>query len=284
MTATVPYRSGVRSGGDGFAQLLHAEWTKFRTVRGWVIGMLLAALATIGFGLAVASGIQCSTGPFSGLPEALACTEPLGPGGEAVADRFYFVHQPLAGNGSLTIRVTSLAGGQGIQPWPWSKAGIIVKASLRAGSAYAAMMVTGQHGVRMQYDYTGDTAGLLGAVSAESPRWLRLTRAGDTLTGYDSADGSTWTRVGTVTLTGLPSTVQGGAVRHLPGARAASPERRQVRPWSQRGYRHFRPPRPGRGGRGHVDRYRCSRPARPAGGRAERISAVRRRVHGERVR
>ena len=259
MTATVPYRSGVRSGGDGFAQLLHAEWTKFRTVRGWVIGMLLAALATIGFGLAVASGIQCSTGPFSGLPEALACTEPLGPGGEAVADRFYFVHQPLAGNGSLTIRVTSLAGGQGIQPW--SKAGIIVKASLRAGSAYAAMMVTGQHGVRMQYDYTGDT-----------------------LTGYDSADGSTWTRVGTVTLTGLPSTVQGGAVRHLPGARAASPERRQVRPWSQRGYRHFRPPRPGRGGRGHVDRYRCSRPARPAGGRAERISAVRRRVHGERVR
>jgi len=27
---------------DGFAQLLHAEWTKFRTVRGWVIGVIIA--------------------------------------------------------------------------------------------------------------------------------------------------------------------------------------------------------------------------------------------------
>ena len=40
------------------------------------------------------------------------------------------------------------------------------------------MMVTGRHGVRMQYDYTQDLAGRPGAVSAASPRWLRLTRAG----------------------------------------------------------------------------------------------------------
>ena len=69
---------------------------------------------------------------------------------------------------------------------PWSKAGIIIKASTRPGSAYAAMMVTGSHGVRMQWDYTQDTAGLAGAVSAAAPRWLRLTRSGDTITGYDS--------------------------------------------------------------------------------------------------
>ena len=72
------------------------------------------------------------------------------------------------------------------------------------------MMVTGGYGARMQYDYTGDVPGLAGAVSASSPRWLRLTRSGDTLTGYDSADGTHWTRVATVTLAGLPRTVQGG--------------------------------------------------------------------------
>ena len=33
---------------------------------------------------------------------------PLGPGGEAVTDSFYFVHRPLAGDGSITVRVTSL--------------------------------------------------------------------------------------------------------------------------------------------------------------------------------
>ena len=79
------------------------------------------------------------------------------------------------------------------------------------------MMVTGAHGVRMQDNFTGDTAGLPGAVSAAHPRWLRLTRSGDTITGYDSADGTHWTQVGTVQLTGLPSTVQVGMFATSPG-------------------------------------------------------------------
>ena len=72
------------------------------------------------------------------------------------------------------------------------------------------MMVTGSHGVRMQCDYTGDAAGLPGAVSAASPRWLRLTRPGDTVTGYDSADGTHWIR-GRAPYPGrLPPTVLAG--------------------------------------------------------------------------
>ena len=38
------------------ADLLHAEWTKFRTVRGWVIGLLVAARAIMALGLAPARG------------------------------------------------------------------------------------------------------------------------------------------------------------------------------------------------------------------------------------
>ena len=93
---------------------------------------------------------------------------------------------------------------------PWSKAGIIIKDGTRQGSAYAAMMITGGNGVRMQWNYTGDTPGLPGTVSAARPRWLRLTRDAGTITGYDSADGTHWTRVGSVALPGLPSTVQAG--------------------------------------------------------------------------
>ena len=88
---------------------------------------------------------------------------------------------------------------------PWAKAGIIVKASLQGGAAYAAVMVTGGHGVRMQDDFTGDIAG-----PAVTAGWLRLARTGDTVTGYASPDGTAWTRVGAVTLPGLPATVQGG--------------------------------------------------------------------------
>jgi ABC-type transport system involved in multi-copper enzyme maturation permease subunit len=234
MTTITPYRSPVRDGRDGFGQLLHAEWTKFRTVRGWVIGMIIAILVIAGLGvfLVAASGhVSCgSVGPSGSGPVQhglAACGPPpllLGPGGEPVTDSFYFVRQPLAGNGSITVRVTSLTGlppsangpsqGPSVakQPGlvPWSKAGIIIKQDLSQGSAYAAMMVTGGNGVRMQWNYTGDTPGLSGAVSAANPRWLRLTRDGDTITGYDSTDGAHWTQVGAVHLAGLPSNVQAG--------------------------------------------------------------------------
>ena len=208
------YRSDMRAGRDGFAQLLRAEWTKFTTVRGWVIGLMAGALVIVLLGLFAAASSHATC-------NGQACNHsvPVGPGGEAVTDSFYFVHRPLAGNGSITVRVTSLTGGStshdlggpataGLQPW--SKAGIIIKESIKQGSAYAAMMVTGSHGVRMQYDYTGDTAGLAGAVSTASPRWMRLARSGDTITGYESANGTAWTKVGTARLAGLSPAGQAG--------------------------------------------------------------------------
>jgi hypothetical protein len=221
--AITPYRSGLRAGRDGFGQLLHAEWTKFQTVPGWVIGMIAAALVTVLLGLFAASGSSASCNGH-------ACSVAVGPDGEAVTDSFYFVHQPLAGNGSITVRVTSLTGGNpsrnpsgpaaaGLQPW--AKAGILIKQNTTQGSAYAAIMVTGRHGVRMQYNYTGDTAGPAGPVSPASPRWLRLARSGDTITGYASANGTAWTQVGSVRLAGLPPVVPAGLF-------AASPAYTQV--------------------------------------------------------
>jgi ABC-type transport system involved in multi-copper enzyme maturation permease subunit len=88
----------------------------------------------------------------------------------------------------------------------------MIKASTKQGSAYAAMLVTGSNGTRMQWDYTGDKAGLDGNVSASSPRWLRLVRSGAAVTGYDSLNGATWTEVGRYDVHGLPAngTVQVG--------------------------------------------------------------------------
>src|SRR6266567_7649 len=247
MTAPVmtPYRPGTAAGHDSFAYLLRAEWTKFRTVRGWIITIFVAAALPTVFALLNMSQCSGTTGTGTGTSTSACPAPPTGPGGEAVTDQFSFVHRALAGDGSITVQGTSLtglyssSGGQhgasasggaaaqsptagwtpGIQPW--SKAGIIITASTKPGSAYAAMMVTGSHGVRMQWNYTGDTAGLGGTVTTASPRWLRLARHGDTVTGYDSADGTGWTKVATVTLTGLPATAQAGLF-------AASPVRSMV--------------------------------------------------------
>src|SRR5271169_761449 len=232
-----PHRPGQQTGRDGFAQVLRAEWTKFRTVRGWVIGTLVAVLVTAGIGLFAAGASSSSCQGTSGGParSGQGCQTgipPVGPGGYAVSDSFYFVRQPLAGNGSITVQITSLTGllpsttsnGSDTRPGlvPWAKAGIIIKESTQPGSAYAAMMVTADHGVRMQDNYTNDTGGQPGAVSPASPRWLRLTRSGDTITGYDSADGTHWAQVGTVHLAGLPSTVQAGLFAASPAYQAIS--------------------------------------------------------------
>jgi ABC-type transport system involved in multi-copper enzyme maturation permease subunit len=243
MTATeiAPYRSPLQPGGDGFGRLLRAEWTKIRTVRSWRVGLVLAALLTIGLGVLTAIGgsISCQSSPNGAAQSGAACRQvpPLGPGGTPVSDSFYFVHQTLTGDGSITVRVTSLTGlyssSGGIQAGngtagmtsgtqPWSKAGIIVKQSLTQGSAYAAMTTTGGNGVHMQYDYTHDIAGNQGTVKAGSPQWLRLTRSGDTITGYDSTDGTHWTQVGTAELSGLPSTVQAGMFSASPDYRVVS--------------------------------------------------------------
>ena len=242
MTTTTQRRPGPPPGAAGppgragFGPLLRAEWTKFRTVRGWVIGMAVAALVMVLFGLLASAGSHFGcAGP--GCPPA----HPVGPGGQAVTDNFYFVHQPLAGNGSITVRVTSMtgaifgneaAGGAGARAHqaggppprvtsrgtqPWAKAGIIIKDGTSQGSAYAAILVTPGHGVRFQYDYVNDTAGLSGTVSAAAPRWLRLTRAGDVVTGYDSADGTHWSQVGRASLAGLPGTAQAGLLVASPG-------------------------------------------------------------------
>jgi hypothetical protein len=206
-----PYRSPAKPGRDGFAQLVRAEWTKFRTVRGWVIALIAAAMLSA---LAIVALAGVAKAGFRGAMGYTANDA----AGQAVTDEFYFVHRPLAGNGTITVRISSLAGivsggagipGQG-QPQPWAKAGLIIKTSTKPGSSYAAIMATPGHGVRMQYDFSHDTAGMPGAVSASSPRWLRLTRSGDTITGYDSSNGRTWSKVETVRLRGLPATVQAG--------------------------------------------------------------------------
>jgi ABC-type transport system involved in multi-copper enzyme maturation permease subunit len=205
-----------------FAHVVHAEFTKFRTVRGWMITLCAAAVVLVLLSLVSAS---LSRQPSPRVPN--------GPGGEAVTDTYTFVQRPLTGNGTLTARVTSLSGayipfsgssGNGFsssaksQPGsqlqaglaPWAKAGIILEPDTNQGTNYAAVMVTGSHGVRMQFSYTHDSPGLPGSVGPSSPRWLRLTRTGDVITGYDSAGGGHWIQIGTTRLAGLPLTVRIG--------------------------------------------------------------------------
>jgi ABC-type transport system involved in multi-copper enzyme maturation permease subunit len=197
-----------------------------------VIGLAAAAVLCVAFTFVVSHGNQeggCTGPPPPGSGPNSPGTNcyighpfvPAGPNGEAVADSYRFVEQPLTGNGTLIAEVTSLtgliwAGPANIAPslahttpWltAWAKGGILVTPSTQQGSPYAAIMATGSHGIRWQYNYIHDRPGLSGALSSSTQRWLRLTRAGDALTGYDSTDGTNWRAVGTTNLAGLPARV-----------------------------------------------------------------------------
>ena len=216
----------------GFVPVFLSEWTKFRTVRGWVISLVLAAVLCVAFTFVVANGNNqggCTGPPAPGSGPNSPGTNcytghpfvPNGPDGEAVADSYEFVEHPLTGDGTLTAQVTSLTGliSNGpasvapslahTQPGlaAWAKAGILLTPNTTQGWQYAAIMATGSHGVRFQYNYTHDQAGQPGVVSAGTPRWLRLTRTGDTITGYESTNGTIWRQIGIAHLAGLPPTV-----------------------------------------------------------------------------
>jgi ABC-type transport system involved in multi-copper enzyme maturation permease subunit len=206
----------------GFTRLLRAELTKFRTVRAWMIALCAAAIVFV---------LLSFLSAFESRSANAAV--PTGPGGEAVTDTYMFVHRTLAGDGTLTARVASLSGahtspsptagsafgasskrqpGSQLHPGlaPWAKAGILLEPGTNQGTRYAAVLVTGSHGVQMQYNYTHDSPGLAGAVGPSSRRWLRLSRAGDVITSYVSTDGAHWTEIGTARLAGLPRMVQIG--------------------------------------------------------------------------
>jgi ABC-type transport system involved in multi-copper enzyme maturation permease subunit len=228
MTTTV-YRSAKPAGRDGFGQLLRAEWTKLRTVRGWVLTIFLAAALTAAVPIFLAS-TATSNDPVTcahGACQAEGQTIAVGPAHNAVVDSFYFAHQQLAADGSITARVSGLHGTSRLQvppgfagapaTIPWAKAGLIIKASTKPGATYAAVMLTGGHGVRMQYDFTHDVAG----TSAVSAQWLRLTRSGGSVTGFESADGRHWTEIGSAVLPGLTGSAQAGLFVASPTFQAA---------------------------------------------------------------
>ncbi len=195
---------------------IHAEWTKFRTARGWVIGLLVAISAIVLLGVLPGAQGACGTrGPGS------ECALPVGPSGDEVTDTFTLVHQSLTGNGTITARIADFTGEV---PYfsdditaaptakdalaPWAKAGLIVKDGTRGGSTYAALFLTGGHGLRLQHDYVGDEPSTV----SNDARWLRLTRDGQTITAYASVDGTQWTPVGEVELPDLPGTAEVGLV------------------------------------------------------------------------
>ncbi len=127
------------------------------------------------------------------------------------ADSFHFASQTMTGDGEIRARVTSLTNN-----YDYTKAGVMIRESLAPGSRHALIYTTPVqtgNGFEMisRAVTDGSSEALSGPGNNPAPNnWVRITRASSVLNTYTSADGTNWTRVGVVTLSGLPATVRVG--------------------------------------------------------------------------
>ena len=142
------------------------------------------------------------------------------------ADEFRYVHQSLAGDGSVVARLGSI---QNVATW--TKAGVMMRDGLTAGAKNVFMFAssTATNGYRWQVraaaggSTTSATIAGTACGNGTAPVWVKITRSGSTLTGFCSANGSSWTQVGTTSIS-LSSTLQVGlaVTSHLDGTLATA--------------------------------------------------------------
>ncbi len=120
------------------------------------------------------------------------------------ADEFRFTYRSMTGDGSITARVATL---QNIDPW--TKSGVMMREKLAAGSAHAAMFVSPTKGLAFQRRTTTGGATTSTGTAGTSPKFVRITRAGNRFTAAWSDSGAACTTVGSQTIA-MGATIQVG--------------------------------------------------------------------------
>jgi len=110
------------------------------------------------------------------------------------ADEFHFAYKMLTGAGSIVARVQSVDNTN-----VWAKAGVMIRETLNPNSAHAMMIVTPGSGASFQRrPGTGQTSANTDATGIVAPYWVKLERSiSGSFTASHSANGSTWTMLGT---------------------------------------------------------------------------------------
>jgi hypothetical protein len=128
-------------------------------------------------------------------------------------DHFNFASTSVSGDTTLTAEVTSLTNTD-----PWTKAGLMFRDGASASAANVALVATPGNGVSFQWRATAGGSSSFTNIpgvpipTAAAPLWLKLVRAGNVFTASYSTNGSTYTVVGTQTITLSSSLLAGLAV------------------------------------------------------------------------
>ena len=135
------------------------------------------------------------------------------------SDEFTYAYKTLTGDGTLVARVTSIGTGhqhlgQGRRDDPRQR-------QRRLDACHDGHhRPTGGNGASFQYRAAtnGASANSDSTAVVAAPYWVKIERSGDTFTGYTSADGKTWSQVGTTVIAMADPVLIGMAVTsHVAG-------------------------------------------------------------------
>lgn len=110
------------------------------------------------------------------------------------SDQFHFAYKEISGAGTIQAHVLSVDHTD-----DWAKAGVMIRDSLDADSAHAMVAVTPANGVWFgRRVVAGQSSLSTKQPDITAPQWLKLERSvGGLVRAYYSADGNTWTALGT---------------------------------------------------------------------------------------
>ncbi|MCB1129734.1 MAG: autotransporter-associated beta strand repeat-containing protein [Verrucomicrobiae bacterium] len=147
-----------------------------------------------------------ATGTAGGVSEVNGEFDISGAGADigGTADSFHFIYQPLDDDCEIQARLTSADAG--------AEAGVMIRETLDAGAANAFAFVSDGTAAFQTRSTTGGSTTSHGSASFSLPCWLRLVRNGNTLAASVSADGNTWTPLGTTSVAMASTTYVGMAV------------------------------------------------------------------------
>ena len=110
------------------------------------------------------------------------------------ADGFQFYYQQLSGDGTVIGRLVNMPTSGDTSSW--AKAGLMMRNDLTPGSMNAYVSLDSAHGQRFSVRTAENgISSRTGNANTTIPYWFKLTRSGNTFTGYSSLDGVTWTEV-----------------------------------------------------------------------------------------
>jgi hypothetical protein len=115
------------------------------------------------------------------------------------ADAFQYVFQPLAGDGEIVARVTTLQNSHGN-----AKAGVMLRGAATASAQHVMLnsAVDGSVELIVRTSAGTEATYIAGAMQAR-PIWLKLARAGALVTAAVSYDGQAWSVLGSASVDGL---------------------------------------------------------------------------------